>query len=72
MLLGTLGANLLGNLLIGEGVKRSKVPGRGVMRTGKIQLKQNQNRTEVLMRSYPLNNIEMQNYYRNKTLLVFI
>ena len=41
MLLGTLGANLLGNLLIGKGVKRSKVPGRGVMRTGKIQLKQN-------------------------------
>ena len=33
-LLGTLGANLLWNLLIGKGVKRSKIPGQGVMRTG--------------------------------------
>ena len=28
MLLGTLGASLLGNLLTGKGVKRSKKPGR--------------------------------------------
>ena len=41
MLLGTLGANLLGNLLTAEGVKRSRVPGRGVMRAGKVQLEQN-------------------------------
>ena len=33
-LLGTLGASLLWNLLIGKGVKRSKIPGQGVMRTG--------------------------------------
>ena len=37
MLLGTLGASLLGNLLTGKGVKQlnsSKIPGRGVMRAG--------------------------------------
>ena len=33
MLLGTLGANLLGNLLTGKGVK-SKIPVRGVLRPG--------------------------------------
>ena len=37
MLLGTLGAILLGNLLIGKEVKRSKpskIPGQGVMSSG--------------------------------------
>ena len=37
MLLGALGARLLGNLLIGKGVKRSNssnIPGQGVMRAG--------------------------------------
>ena len=37
MLLGTLGASLLGNLLTDKGVKRPKssnIPGRGVMRAG--------------------------------------
>ena len=33
MLLGTLGANLLGNLLTGQEVK-SKIPVRGVLRPG--------------------------------------
>ena len=32
MLLGTLGASLLENLLTGNGLKQSKIPGRGVMR----------------------------------------
>ena len=32
MLLGTLGASLLGNLIVSKGVKRSKIPRRGVMR----------------------------------------
>ena len=31
MLLGTLGASLLGNLLKGKRVKRSKIPGQEVM-----------------------------------------
>ena len=34
MLLGTLGASLLGNLLTGKGVERSKILGQGVMRGG--------------------------------------
>ena len=34
MLLGTLSASLLGNLLTGKGVKRSKRPGQGVMTAG--------------------------------------
>ena len=37
MLLGTLGASLLGNLLTGKGAKRpnsSNIPRRGVMRAG--------------------------------------
>ena len=32
--LRTLGASLLGNLLTSNGVKRSKIPGRGVMLAG--------------------------------------
>ena len=47
MLLGTLGASLLGNLLTSKGIKQSKLPGRGIIRagestirTGKVQLKQ--------------------------------
>ena len=35
MLLGTLGASLLENLLTGNGLKQSKIPGRGVMRVVK-------------------------------------
>ena len=34
MLLGTLGASLLGSQLTGTGVKLLKMSGRGVMRTG--------------------------------------
>ena len=46
MLLGTLGASLLGNLLTSKGIKQSKLPGRGIIRAGestirpgKVQLK---------------------------------
>ena len=35
MLLRRLGATLLGNLLTGKGVKRSKIPREGVIRAGK-------------------------------------
>ena len=34
MLLGKLGASLLGNLLTDQGVKRSKIPRQGVIRAG--------------------------------------
>ena len=42
MLLGTLSSSLLGNLLTGKGVKRSKLPGQGVMRAGKETIKAGQ------------------------------
>ena len=35
MLLGTLGASLLGHLLVGKKVKQSNIPGRGVMQAAK-------------------------------------
>ena len=35
MLLNTLGASLLGNLLTCKGLKRSNIPGRGVIRADK-------------------------------------
>ena len=34
VLLGTLDAGLLGNLLTGKRVKKSKIPGQGVIRAG--------------------------------------
>ena len=34
VLLGTLGTSLLGNMLASKGVKRSRIPGRGVMKAG--------------------------------------
>ena len=42
-LLGTLGASLLRNLLTGKEVKRSKMPGRGVIRTGEGTIRAGQN-----------------------------
>ena len=42
-LLGTLGASLLRNLLTGKEVKRSKMPGRGVIRTGVGTIRAGQN-----------------------------
>ena len=42
MLLGTLGASLLENLLTGNGVKPSKKSGRGVMRAGEENIRTGQ------------------------------
>ena len=42
MLLGTLGASLLVNLLTGKGVKRSKITGQGVMRAGEDTIRAGQ------------------------------
>ena len=38
MLLGNLGTNLLGNLLTGKEVKKSKKPGQGIMRATKCTI----------------------------------
>ena len=42
MLLVTLGASSLGNLLTGKGVKRSKFSGQGVMRAGEGTIRADQ------------------------------
>ena len=43
MLLGTLGASLLGTLLTGKGVKRSKISGQGVISAGESTICAGQN-----------------------------
>ena len=54
MLLGTLGASLLGNLLTGKGTVRA---GEGTMRAGEgIEKK-------ALMPPHPLTNFEIREYY---------
>ena len=64
MLLGTLDASLLGNILSDKGINRS---GEGVIRAGygnnKCQKKQHNG---FLMPPHPLTNFEIQKYYQNK------
>ena len=60
MLLGTLGARLLGNLLTaGKGIMRA---GDGIVRAGSGS-KKNLN---LLLRFHPLTNIEINEYYKNE------
>ena len=61
MLLGTLGASLLGNLLSGKGLMRA---GEGIIRAGEgsgIKKKLNS-----LLPFHPLTNIEINEYYKNE------
>ena len=59
MLLGTLGASLLGNLLTVKGVYRAG-KGKGINRT--LLLKQN----GFLIPLHPLTNFDIQKYYQNE------
>ena len=54
MLLGKLGASLLGNLVTGTGVKLLKMSGRGVMRTGEgtIRVEQSFESNKYLINNY--------------------
>ena len=62
MLLGTLGASLLGNLLTGgKGIMRA---GDGIVRAGSGSKKNNLN---SLLPFHPLTNIEISEYYANET-----
>ena len=54
MLLGTLDASLLGNLLTGKGTIRA---GEGTVRAGQ----------DFLIPLYPLANFEIQKYYQNES-----
>ena len=60
MLLGTLGASLLGNLLTGKGIVRA---GDGIVRAGKGSKKKKLN---SLLPFHPLTNIEISEYYLNE------
>ena len=57
MLLGTLGASLLGNLLTGKGIIRA---GDGIVRAGEGSKKNS------LLAFHPLTNIEISEYYSNE------
>ena len=59
MLLGTLGASLLGNLLTGKGMMRA---GEGIVRAGEGA----KNYLNSLLPFYPLTNIEISGYYKNE------
>ena len=60
MLLGTLGASLLGNLLTGKGIMRA---GEGIVRAGEGSKK---NPLNSLLPFHPLTNIEISEYYSNE------
>ena len=57
MLLGTLGASLLANLLTGKGIVRA---GKGTVREGEGIKK------KALMPLHPLTNFEIRKYYENE------
>ena len=59
MLLGTLGASLLGNLLTGKGIMRA---GDGIVRAGEGSKKN----INSLLPFHPLTNIEISEYYKNE------
>ena len=60
MLLGTLGASLLGNFLTGKGIMRA---GDGIVRAGEGSKKKNLN---SLLLFHPLTSIEICEYYSNE------
>ena len=61
MLLGTLGASLLGNLLTGKGIMRA---GDGIVRAGEESKK---NSLNSLLPFHPLTNIEISEYHKNES-----
>ena len=72
ILLGTLGASLLGNLLTGgkviiragEGSVASRAKGDGIVRAGEGSRKKTPN---LLLPFHPLTNIEISDYYKNES-----
>ena len=56
MLLGTLGASLLGNMLAGKGINRA---GDGIIRAGYG--------SSSIIPHHPLTNFEIQKYYQNES-----
>ena len=69
MLLGTLGASLLGNLLTGgKGIMRA---GDGIVRAGDRLVRAGEgskkNKLNLLLPFHPLTNIEISEYYKNES-----
>ena len=62
MLLGTLGASLLGNLLTGKGIIRA---GDGIVRAGEGS-RSKKKPLNSLLPFHPLTNIEISEYYKNE------
>ena len=65
MLLGILGASLLGNILAGKWINRV---GEGIVRAGygKSSKNSNKNQNGFLMLLHPLTNFQIQKYYHNQ------
>ena len=64
MLLGTLGASLLGNILAGQGINRA---GEGVIRAGFGNKRQDDKKQNgFLVLPHLLTNFEIHNYYQNE------
>ena len=61
MLLGTLGASLLGNLLTGKGIVRADSGNKKGKRN-----KKGKGTVGFLMSPHPLTNFEVQKYYKNE------
>ena len=70
MLLGTLGASLLGNLLTGgKGNVASRTKGKGIMRAGHGIVRAesgSKKKLNLLLPFHPLTNIEISEYYKNE------
>ena len=64
MLLGTLGAILLGNLLTGKGVNK-KV--KGIPRAGEGIVRAGEGNNMDFMQPHPLTNFEIMKYYENES-----
>ena len=63
MLLGTLGARLLGNMLVGKGVVRA---GSGNKKGKGKEMDSKWKWNGLLMPSHPLANFEIQKYHQNE------
>ena len=70
MLLGTLGASLLGSILACRGINKA---GEGVIRAGYRNKRQNHLKKWILMLPHPLTKFEIQKYHQNEPrIMVFI
>ena len=70
MLLGTVGASLLGNFLTGKGIIRAG-EGKGIVRAGEGSKKKKQ--LNLLLPFHSLTNIEICEYYSNEpNLMMYI